>query len=298
MYGYKIQKPHTIPKIVWACKTSVTEYTWSNRNQPGMIEFSVSNAAKRTVLVMDRPPRTVEGKSFTCLVGDEKRSGYAEDGVNVEILSVAVFFEGLTCAQKELDEDDLSDSDALLLPHSEWECSEQSITHFENLLYRAIESYKEHDASAELMCTSVVFNLMVELDQMVRRSLQRKRDKYIHYYVDKCESILLKRYAERLTVKGIAEELEITPNYLSAIFKTAKGMDFTDRLLEVRMKKASELLREERISVSEIASMVGYEDVGHFRRRFKQYFGISLRDYRCINKELTLYHTKPQRHDE
>ena len=51
-------------------------------------------------------------------------------------------------------------------------------------------------------------------------------------------------------------------------------------------------------SLSELSEAVGYEDIGHFRRRFRQYFGISVKDYGCINKELTLYHAKPQRRSE
>jgi two-component system response regulator YesN len=90
----------------------------------------------------------------------------------------------------------------------------------------------------------------------------------------------------------------ITPNYLSSIFKASKGISFSDRLLEIRMGKASELLKEGRLSLSELSEAVGYEDIGHFRRRFKQYFGISVKDYGCINKELTLYHAKPQRRSE
>ena len=44
--------------------------------------------------------------------------------------------------------------------------------------------------------------------------------------------------------------------------------------------------------------MLGYEEVGSFCRRFRQYYGISVRDYRCINNEFTLYHAKPEKRSE
>ena len=96
-------------------------------------------------------------------------------------------------------------------------------------------------------------------------------------------------------MKEVAEELAISPNYLSALFKSTTGVGFTERLLEIRMKKAAALLGEGKYSESEVATRVGYEETGHFRKRFKQYFGVSVRDYRCINQELTLYHEKPER---
>jgi AraC-like DNA-binding protein len=61
------------------------------------------------------------------------------------------------------------------------------------------------------------------------------------------------------------------------------------------MKKAEALVLEGSLSVSNIAQAVGFDDESHLRRRFKQYFGISMKEYRLVNKEQTLYHEKPQR---
>ena len=111
----------------------------------------------------------------------------------------------------------------------------------------------------------------------------------------KADSIILKRFSERVTQKSIALELGITPAYLSAIYKSSMGIGFSDRLFEVRMKEAERLVKETQLTVSEIALSVGFEDESHLRRRFKQYFGTSIREYRCISKEQTLYHKKPER---
>jgi AraC-like DNA-binding protein len=52
------------------------------------------------------------------------------------------------------------------------------------------------------------------------------------------------------------------------------------------------------LSASDIAQAVGFDDESHLRRRFKQYFGIGLKEYRLVNKEQTLYHEKPQRKEQ
>ena len=73
------------------------------------------------------------------------------------------------------------------------------------------------------------------------------------------------------------------------------GVGFSDRLCEIRMKKAETLVLEGTLSTSNIAQTVGFDDESHLRRRFKQYFGIGMKEYRLVNKEQTLYHEKPQR---
>lgn len=295
MYGYKIQRPTVLPKILWACKTKVEGYRWENRNHKNMIEFSICQAKERTLILPNSAPMTVEGKTFSCLMEDEPCQSYAKDGVPVEILSVAILTEGLSYRSKELDTEDMADKEAILLPRMQREMPEQALTGLENLFYQIIELNKEHTASSEMMCGATVLRIMFELDRIARKSIRSKRDKYVHYYVDKAEAILSCRYDQHLTVKKVAKELSISPNYLSALFKASAGVGFTDRLLEIRMKRASALLNEGKHSESEVAALVGYEDPCHFQKRFKQYFGVSVRDYCCISKELTLYHEKPEK---
>ncbi len=298
MYGYKLQKPQTIPRIVWACKTKVEQYNWQNRNKANMIEFSICKSIKRTVVLKDCLPEVLEGDTFSCILGDEWCQSYAEDTVPVEIISVAISLDELSYTPKQLDIEDLTDQNVIILPRLQKDLSEQTIAQLENLIYQIIEASKEHSASSEVMCASMVLRMMSEIDRITRQNVRSKREKYIHYYVNKTESILLRRYAEKLTVKSIAKELSISPNYLSAIFKASIGVGFSDRLLEIRMKKAATFLMEGQLPEMEVASLVGYDDLGHFRRRFKQYFGVSVRDYCYINKEFTLYHDKPQRRSE
>ena len=295
MYGYKLQKPKAIPKIAWACKSKVEQYSWNNRNKADMIEFAICYSKKRTIVFGDSLPEHTEGDAFYCILGDERCQSYADDGISVDVISVATSFEDLTYAPKQLDIDDVADTQSILLPRQLTEIPEQTMARLEKLMYQIIEVNKENCAFSEIMCAATVLQVMFELDQFVRRSLTSRKDKYVHYYVNKAESILSRRFSEHLTVKSIAEELSISPNYLSALFKSSTGIGLTDRLLEIRIKKAAELLTEKGLHESEVASLVGYEELGHFRRRFKQYYGISIRDYCCINKELTLYHQKPQK---
>ena len=92
MYGYKLKKPNGQPSAVWACKTSVDNYSWVNKNKPNMIEFSLCKAKKRTLCIEGYRDIELYNRSFSCLVGDAHVSSFADDGVTVEISSIAVSF--------------------------------------------------------------------------------------------------------------------------------------------------------------------------------------------------------------
>ena len=298
MYGYKLKLPSSVPTSVWACKAVVDRYDWKNRNKPNMIEFSICKSVSRTVEIGNQEPVTVVGKSFSCILGNDDIKSYAEDGVNVEIVSVAVSFDEIAYTAEKLDERDLKEKDTLLLPVMLSDLPMQGWMEIENVMNRFISENVKKDASSQMICTALIYELLAVLDRLVRKHLKLKREKYVGYYVLKADSILAKRYCEKLTLKSVSKELGITPNYLSALYKNCIGIGFSDRLCELRMKKAESLVLEGALSASDIAKEVGFDDENHLRRRFKQYFGISLKEYRLVNKEHTLYHEKPQRKEQ
>ena len=257
-------------------------------------QFS-NHEADRLLFLTQCVNSLLSGKSLTCILGDREIKSHAADGVNVEIVSVAVVFDEITYTGDELCEKDLKEKDTLLLPFMLSDLPMQNWMEIENILYRFISENVKEDASSKMVCASLIYELLAVLDRLVRKQLKVKREKYTNYYVLKADSILVKRYGEKLTLKSVSKELGITPNYLSAIYKNCIGVGFSDRLCEIRMKKAETLVLEGALSASDIAQAVGFDDESHLRRRFKQYFGISLKEYRLVNKEQTLYHEKPQR---
>ena len=295
MYGFKLYMPSSVPVPVWACKTSVDNYEWKNSNTADMIEFSYSRAVHRTVTVGECEPEVVSGELFSCVVGAADIKSRAEEGVRVEIASVAVKFPNLRYEEKELDESDTAEHNVFLIPHKLTGLSKQELSAAEQLLYRFIGAYMEHTAAAKATVISIIFELLSYIDKYARNKLTVRRDKYINYYTGKVSSIIENRFSERLTLSGVASELGISPNYLSAIYKASEGMGFCDKLCEARMKKAKELLEEGKLTLFEISQRVGLGDESHLRRRFKQYFGVSIKEYHCIDNELTLYHEKPEK---
>lgn len=85
---------------------------------------------------------------------------------------------------------------------------------------------------------------------------------------------------EALSLNQVAREVNISANYLSAIFSQEIGATFTEYVTGKRMERARELLRTTDKRSGEVAVAVGYKDPHYFSFLFKKTQGCTPRDYR------------------
>lgn len=87
-------------------------------------------------------------------------------------------------------------------------------------------------------------------------------------------------YTEKLDLASIASGVGFSKYYVSHLFKQHTGSTVIDYLIQVRIGKAKELLRDRSLSVKEICFLVGYTDPNYFTWSFKKYAGITPVHYR------------------
>lgn len=87
-------------------------------------------------------------------------------------------------------------------------------------------------------------------------------------------------YQRDISLEMAAEEVHVTPTYLSKLFKEETGINFIEWINRFRVCKAKELLEQTDKNITLIAEEVGYNDYRYFPYNFKKYFGISPRKYR------------------
>jgi len=85
---------------------------------------------------------------------------------------------------------------------------------------------------------------------------------------------------ERLSLGKVAQAVRISPNYLSEKFKNVTGENFVAYINRRRIEKASELLRDPDLRISEIAFAVGFQSLSQFNRVFKKMRAGSPSDFR------------------
>jgi len=91
--------------------------------------------------------------------------------------------------------------------------------------------------------------------------------------------------SSEISLSTIADKFNITPQYLSAIFKEKTGQNISDYIQNLRMNRAKELLLSTDYPVSQIAKMIGYTEVSGFTKAFKKFEGVSPNKFRELNKQ-------------
>lgn len=92
-------------------------------------------------------------------------------------------------------------------------------------------------------------------------------------------SVIEENYGMRLGLDGFADRFRLTPEYLSNLFARETGMTFSNYLKKVRMEKAKELILNTNMKIYEIAYSVGYPDQKYFSKVFKEYTGVSAKQF-------------------
>ncbi|WP_449537856.1 response regulator transcription factor [Ferdinandcohnia sp. Marseille-Q9671] len=105
--------------------------------------------------------------------------------------------------------------------------------------------------------------------------------------VEKAIEYISENYHRDLKASEVANEIHITPNYFSMIFKKELGKSFNEYLNDLRIEKAMRMLTETSDRIYEIATEVGYKEYKYFVQVFRKKTGMTPTDYRTykgINK--------------
>jgi two-component system response regulator YesN len=94
------------------------------------------------------------------------------------------------------------------------------------------------------------------------------------------EKIIRKRFADNLSLQSVADEVHVTPVWLSKLFKKEKRMTFLEYLTDMRIVKAKEMLGDVRFKIYQISYQVGYKDPVHFTKLFKKQSGLTPKEFR------------------
>lgn len=96
------------------------------------------------------------------------------------------------------------------------------------------------------------------------------------YVVEQIVNYFEDHYSEKISLDQIAENMYLSPFYISKIFKSETGDTPIRHLINIRLEKAKELLESGwGGSIQEAAARVGYDDAYHFSKLFKKRYGVS-----------------------
>src|SRR5690606_34100704 len=102
--------------------------------------------------------------------------------------------------------------------------------------------------------------------------------------MDKVIQYIESNYQEEVTLRQLCELARMSERNLLMLFKEATGVSPIDYLIRPRLARASELLRREDLSITEVAYRSGFQDSNYFARRFKRATGLRPSEYRARHR--------------
>jgi AraC-like DNA-binding protein/ligand-binding sensor protein len=93
--------------------------------------------------------------------------------------------------------------------------------------------------------------------------------------IHKALQYMRQNYFNKVSLNSVARIVDLSPSYFSKVFKKEMGCNFNTYMNTVRIEKSISMLRYENMTLSNIATAVGFEDQSYFTKVFKRITGIS-----------------------
>lgn len=116
--------------------------------------------------------------------------------------------------------------------------------------------------------------------RVFEKSNTRSRKKSNAFFHAKIMEYIFNHLSEKLTLQQLSAKVGINKLTLGTIFKEKTGVNFVDFVNNVRVERARVLLKENDLSVTEIAYECGFGCVRSFNRAFSKRLNISPSEYR------------------
>jgi AraC family transcriptional activator of pobA len=153
--------------------------------------------------------------------------------------------------------------------------SEQEETIVSDIVQNIKREYQSNiDKFSQQIILSQIEVLLNYADRFYHRQfLTRKISN--HQMLEKLEGLLNEHFTDKASQKGLptvnylAEQLNLSPDYLSALLKVTTGLNTQQHIHEKLIAKAKENLSTTNLSVTEIAYELGFEHSQSFSKLFK-----------------------------
>ncbi len=146
-----------------------------------------------------------------------------------------------------------------------------------NTLFATLEGLWSRDRSGGNLVQSYLLTLLHELDELHSGKVAASPYNRLAY------RFLELLFAESQAVRkpaDFASQLCVSVNHLNKVVKQATDKSLSEWIEERLILNAKVLIRNSKMTISEIANQLGITDPSYFTRRFRQHEGISPKEYR------------------
>lgn len=98
--------------------------------------------------------------------------------------------------------------------------------------------------------------------------------------VEKAKNYIITNLSKVVSVKDVAEQVNLSAEYFTKLFKKDTGQNIKDFIIQSKVSAAKDLLEHSNISVSMVALELGYDNFSHFTQIFKKHESMTPSEYR------------------
>jgi len=154
---------------------------------------------------------------------------------------------------------------------------------FYRLIQEFIAEVQTQAVGHQFMLDSLSVEICMHILRNVKSNLAaQKRVVPERRCIQKAIEYIYAKYAADFSLNELANEANLSQFYFIRSFKEQTGKTPYEFLLDIRIEKACEMLREKEMKVAEICYLSGFNNQSHFTSVFKRKVGISPSRYRAI----------------
>lgn len=128
------------------------------------------------------------------------------------------------------------------------------------------------------------FSLITLLEDYYQVQLRSTQLKNIRGQIEDLKFYIDNNFEKDIRLSDLADQLYVTEQYLSRVFKEQNGIGVSEYLIRRRLAKVRQLLVESDESITDIAYLAGFSNINSFNRIFKKYQGMTPSEYRLETK--------------
>jgi AraC family transcriptional regulator len=88
--------------------------------------------------------------------------------------------------------------------------------------------------------------------------------------------------AQNLTLVDMAQVVNLSTSHLNRLFKQSQGISLHQYVIQCRIERAKQLLKQPQLTIAEIATQVGFADQSHLTHHFKRHVGVTPKTFRQL----------------
>jgi AraC-like DNA-binding protein len=108
------------------------------------------------------------------------------------------------------------------------------------------------------------------------------QSRHVREHAEQVRAYLEANLTQDLDMNAVARAASLSPFYLTRIFKQRYGVPPYRYLIGLRIRYASDLLRESSLSVTQVCHRSGFNSLSHFITTFRNHTGMSPSQYRRV----------------